>query len=356
LTAQATRRYGVLLPHFGENASRGRIVDTAKLAEHYGFDSVWVRDHLTYKAHPWESQDLTFLDPFVVMSGVVACTERLVVGTAALIPHRHPILSALLLASLDRLAGPGRIIAGWSLGAYDHEFAAVGMKGWDRREVIEEHVAVIKKLWTGKRVTHNGKYYSFDDIEVHPAPPPGSIQTWYAGTSPASVRRAVEYCDGWGTTILPLRDYRSRIERMTRLAQQAGKPVPVAGVSAWVSPGLTVEEGARMINLERFLREAQHLVERKEYTPNASGRFDSIEDLDGTVLCGPPDLIVEGIRKYQDAGAEHFVFDMRNRFDQWDEVLRFVGEDVLPLLRRGDVSEPNATAGGSVPVRADRER
>lgn len=343
--ARTIQRYGVLLPHFGENASREHIVESAKVAERYGFDSVWVRDHLTYKAHPWESQDLTFLDPFVVMGAVVAATDRLTVGTAALVPHRSPILSALLLASLDRIAGPNRIIAGWSVGAYDHEFAAVGMGGWDRREVIEEHVAVIKKLWTGRKVTHHGKYYNFDDIEVHPTPAPGSIQTWYAGTSPASVRRAVEYCDGWGTTVLPVRDFRSRVKRMERLAQEASRPVPVAGVSCWVSPGKTVEEGVRKIDLERFYREGEHAVSVKKYTPNASGRFERPEDLDGTVLVGPPDVIVEGVRRYQEAGAQHFVFDMRNRFSEWDELLRFIGEDVLPLLRRGDAS---ASKGASL--------
>ncbi len=334
--AQKQQRYGVLLPHFGENATRENIVESAKIAERYGFDSLWVRDHITYIAHPWESQDLTFLDPFVVMGAVFGCTERIQVGTAALIPHRSPILSALLLASLDRIGGPNRIIAGWSVGAYDHEFNAVGMGGWDRREVIGEHIEVIKKLWTGAKISHHGKYYNFDDIEVHPNPAPGSVQIWYAGTSPASVRRAVEFCDGYGTTVLPVRDFKARMKRMAKLAAEAGKPVPIAGVSAWVSPGKTVEEGARKVGIDRYLKEAAHAVEAKKYTPNASGKFETVADLEGTVLCGPADLIVEGIRKYQEAGAEHFVFDMRNRFNEWKELLQVVGEEILPILKRGD--------------------
>jgi alkanesulfonate monooxygenase SsuD/methylene tetrahydromethanopterin reductase-like flavin-dependent oxidoreductase (luciferase family) len=334
----APRRYGLLLPHFGEHASRDRIVGSARTAERYGFDSVWVRDHLTYEAHAWESQDLTFLDPFVVLSAVVAATERLIVGTAALIPHRSPIYSAQLLASLDMIAGPNRVIAGWSVGAYDREFDAVGMHGWDRREVVEEHVEVLRKLWTGARISHHGKYYKFDDVDIHPAPLPGSIQIWYAGTSPASVRRAVEYCDGWGTTVLPVRDYSARIRRMRRLAEEAGKPLPSTGVYAWVSPARTVEEGARKVGLPRLLAEAKQAVAKKKYTPNASGKFESVDDLDGTVMAGPPEVIVEAIRRYQAEGAEHFVFDLRNRFGEWEELLQVIGEDVLPLLRRGDAT------------------
>lgn len=322
-----THRYGILMPHFGEYASRERIIESARTAERYGFDSVWVRDHLSFRTHEWESQDRTFIDPFVVLSAIAGTTDRIMLATAALVPHRHPIHAALLLASLDRMAGPNRIIAGWSVGAYDAEFDAVGMKGWDRREVIEEYVGILRKLWTGQEITHRGKYYQFDNIDIHPTPAPGSIQVWYAGTSPASVRRAVAYCDGWGTTAHPVAEYRSRVKRLIRFAEEANKPVPVAGVSAWVSPGRTVEEGVSKIDLPRFLELASKQA-------NGEGTFQTLADLDGMVIAGPAEVIVETVRRYEAAGAQHFVFDLRNRFAEWDELLPFFGEEVLPLLRR----------------------
>jgi alkanesulfonate monooxygenase SsuD/methylene tetrahydromethanopterin reductase-like flavin-dependent oxidoreductase (luciferase family) len=60
-------RYGVLLPHFGPHASRHRLVEACRTLEAYGFDSVWVRDHLVYHPHPFEHPDRTHRDPFVVM-------------------------------------------------------------------------------------------------------------------------------------------------------------------------------------------------------------------------------------------------------------------------------------------------
>ena len=65
--AQPTRRYGLLLPHFGEQASRERLITGARAAERYGFDSVWVRDHLVFHPHGMEGQDRTHVDPMVTL-------------------------------------------------------------------------------------------------------------------------------------------------------------------------------------------------------------------------------------------------------------------------------------------------
>ena len=122
--ADTTRRYGLLLPHFGDQASRDKLIRGAQAAERYGFDSVWVRDHLVFHPHRFEPQDRTHLDPFVVLGLLAGVTERLILGTGSLIPHRHPINTALALSSLDFVAGPGRLIAGFGIGTYNHEFEA----------------------------------------------------------------------------------------------------------------------------------------------------------------------------------------------------------------------------------------
>ena len=110
--------YGVLLPHFGPHATRERLLEGTRRVEALGFDAVWVRDHVVFHPHAYEPQDLTHVDPFVVLSALAAVTTSVVLGTATLIPHRHPIHTALLLGSLDYLA-PGRVIAGWGIGAND---------------------------------------------------------------------------------------------------------------------------------------------------------------------------------------------------------------------------------------------
>src|ERR687884_838136 len=168
--ADTTRRYGLLLPHFGEHASRDYLIRGAQTAERYEFDSVWVRDHLVFHPHGMEGQDRTHVDPMVTLGLVAGVTEKLILGTGSLIPYRHPIQTALALSSLEALAGPGRVIAGFGIGTFDHEFNAAGLGGIDRRELIEEQIAIIRKLWTGQEVSIEGKFYRFEAVDIHPTP------------------------------------------------------------------------------------------------------------------------------------------------------------------------------------------
>lgn len=323
------RRYGVMLPHFGEHATRESILGGARAAEALGFDSLWLRDHVVYRAHPWESQDLTFLDPIAVMSAVAAVTERITLGTGALIPHRHPIHLALLIGTLDRLAGPRRLIIGMGLGSSDKEFEAIGMGAVDRRDLWSEQMDVLAQLFTGRKVSHHGAQYRFDDIEIHPVPEPGSVELWYSGPSDAAVRRAVERCDGWGPVVMPRRDLVRKLKLADRLARERGRARPKVGVRADVSPGPSVEAGLRHVNLTPILANAT----RAHMTP-PSGAFVAAGDLDGMVIAGPPETIVEEVRKYEQLGADEFVFDLRARSVDWKACLDAIGKTVLPQLRR----------------------
>ena len=248
------KTYGVLLPHFGPYATRERLIEGSRRVEQLGFDAVWVRDHIVFHPHAYEDPDLTHVDPFVVLSTLAAVTESIVLGTATLIPHRHPIHTALLLGSLEYVAGRGRVLAGWGIGASDAEFAALGMGGWDRRKMLPEQIEVMRRLWTGGKVSFEGEFYKFRDVAIKPVPGRrDGIPIWYGGGSKAAARRAVEYCDGWIPGRMPRRDVRERVERMERLSAEAGRPRPVAAVIPYVSPGRTVEGAAKFFNLEELI-------------------------------------------------------------------------------------------------------
>jgi probable F420-dependent oxidoreductase len=322
------KTYGLLLPQFGPFATRERLIEGARRAEQLGFDAVWVRDHVVFRPHPHEPPDRTHVDPFVVLAAVAAVTRSIVLGTATLIPHRHPIHAALLLGSLEFVAGRGRVLAGWGIGGNDAEFAALGTGAWDRRKVLPEQLAVMRALWSGEAVTFEGEFYRFRDVAIAPVPGPGDgIPIWYGGNSAAAVRRAVEYCDGWIPSRMPRRDVREGIARMERLAAGAGRPRPVAAVIPYVSPGRTVEEAAKAFNLDELLSTAA-----KQYLPPPSGRFETLDDLDGAAIAGPADVIVEHVRRFQAVGIEHLVFDLRTRFDRFEECLEMLGTEVLPEL------------------------
>lgn len=332
-------QYGLLLPHFGSHATRSAAIDGARRAEHYGFDSVWVRDHLVYHPHAHEDPDRTHIDPLVTLAAVAGVTERLVLGMGTLIPHRHPIHTALLLGSLDRLAGPNRVIAAFGIGAFGHEFDAIGVGDWDRRELIKEQILIIRRLLTGEEIeSHQGSFYNFTRVAIQPVPAVGrGVPLWYGGASPAAVRRAAEYGDGWLASRTPRRDLRKRVARMSRFLEEKSRPPLPVGVIPYVSPAPTVEEGAKAFNLPALYSDSARMYEVPQ-----SGAFASLGDLDGAAIAGPADIIVEHVRAYQEAGVSHFVFDLRARFEDWFECLEMLGTEVLPLLRRGDGSSEAA--------------
>lgn len=321
-------RYGLLLPHFGSQARRDRLTTGITKIEGMGFDSVWVRDHVVYHPHDHEDQDRTHLDPFIVLTAAAALSKSLLLGSATLIPHRHPVHAAGLLAALDFIAGKARVIAGFGIGNYDHEFEAVGMGGWDRRDVIEEYVAILRGLWTGDPMSHHGRYYQFDDVEMRPVPST-HLPIWYGGGSPAAVRRAVEYCDGWLPSRIPYAVFAKRMRRMSRLASEAGRRAPDVGIVPLVVVAKTVEEGVRRLNLDALLSATNQI-----YGSGLERPASSYSDLDGVAMVGPPDLIAQQVEQFQSAGADHVVFDLRATFEGWEDATEELAATVLPLLPR----------------------
>src|SRR5713226_2805929 len=140
-------QYGLLLPHFGPNASKEKVIEGSKKAERMGFDSVWVRDHLVFHPHGMEGTDNTFIDPFVALASIGAVTKKIKLGFGSLIPHRHPLLLSLMINSLQYMAGD-RLLLSLGLGNFQVEFDALGMTDWKRDEVVEEQVAILKKSWS----------------------------------------------------------------------------------------------------------------------------------------------------------------------------------------------------------------
>jgi alkanesulfonate monooxygenase SsuD/methylene tetrahydromethanopterin reductase-like flavin-dependent oxidoreductase (luciferase family) len=119
---------------------------------------------------------------------------------------------------------------------------------------------------------------------------------------------------------------------MEKLSDAAGRQRPLACVLPYVSPGRTVEEGMKYFNMKELFT----TTARPEYLLPPSGKFETLEDLDGAAIAGPADVIIEQVRAFQKIGVEHFVFDFRTQFQQFEECVEMVGTEVLPLLHRGD--------------------
>jgi alkanesulfonate monooxygenase SsuD/methylene tetrahydromethanopterin reductase-like flavin-dependent oxidoreductase (luciferase family) len=328
-------KYGLLLPHFGVYADRDRLLDGARLAEGLGFDSVWVRDHLIFEPHgEMEDPNRSFYDALITLTAIGAVTKRIELGTGSLIPFRHPLEVALSVATMTQMVGP-RIILGYGAGNFDHEFEAVGIDPAIKRwELVKSTALILRKVWTENAVDHKDDFYEFSDVTIEPKPAGGPVPFWYCGNTPASARRAVEYCEGWMPGRISLATFRARADKIRALSDEAGRTPPTLAVIPPTSVEATREEALRYVNVDGLLTWAN---KAKYWVKPPSGRFETWEDLEGTLIAGSPDDIVEECQKFEAAGCEHLVFDFRFKFERFFEQIELLGKEVLPRLRAAEV-------------------
>jgi len=323
-------KFGLLLPHFGEHASIEKCLIGAAKAEAYGFDSVWVRDHLVFDPHGIEGSDRTHIDGLLLLASVASVTQRLTLGTSMVICHRHPIHLAQLFASLSVLS-EGRLIMGMGLGGFPHEFAAAGRPSTlaDRANLAKTNAAICRRLWAGEKVSHRDDAYDFKDVRLKPTPV-RPIPIWCGGGTLASCRRAAEYGDGWMPARITLATFRKCVTYLDELCQNAGRPIATVAVMPFTSIGKSEAAALSALNVHSLIAEAEKYP---TWVKPASGRFSTLEDIEGFLLAGTPDDIVRATLAYERAGANHIVYDLRFRYADWHEQIAFLGEEVLPALR-----------------------
>lgn len=323
-------KYGLLLPHFGEQADREKLLKGSRRAEELGFDSVWVRDHLVFEPHgEMEKPNRTFYDALTTLTAIGAVTERIELGTGSLIPFRHPLVTALMAGTMTQLLGP-RLILGFGSGTFDHEFDAVGLGDADRVELVRSNAEILRRVFTENDVSYKDDYFQFDNVTVEPKPVGGPVPFWYCGGTPRSARLAVEFCDGWMPGRISMLTLKKRIETIEQLSIEAGRQRPTIAVIPPTSIERTREEALKDVNIPGLLAWAN---KAKFAVKPPSGTFETVDDLEGQLIAGNPDEAVAQCRKFEAAGVEHLVFDFRFKFDKWFEQIELLGSEVLPQLR-----------------------
>jgi alkanesulfonate monooxygenase SsuD/methylene tetrahydromethanopterin reductase-like flavin-dependent oxidoreductase (luciferase family) len=323
-------KFGLLLPHFGEQADRDKLLRGSQRAEELGFDSVWVRDHLVFEPHgEMEKPNRTFYDALTTLTAIGAVTSRLTLGTGSLIPFRHPLITALMAGTITQLVGP-RLVLGFGAGTFDHEFEAIGWGDRDRVELVRSNAEVLRRVFTENDVDYQDDNFSFHNVSIEPKPVGGRVPFWYCGATPRSARLAVEFCDGWMPGRISLATMAKRIDTMRELSDQSGKPMPTVAVIPPTSIEATREEALRHVNVPGLLAWAN---KAKFAVKPPSGSFETVEDLEGQLIVGSPDDAVAEIKKFEAIGVEHLVFDFRFKFDKWFEQIELLGSEILPRVR-----------------------
>jgi probable F420-dependent oxidoreductase len=219
----------------------------AQAAEREGFEAIWLGDHLispvgygsdypySPTGGPGHAVDTPMLDVWVNAAHLAAHTTTLKLGSGVLVlPLRSPFVTARAVASAQLLSG-GRIVLGIGTGWLREEFDAVGEDFDARGRRTDEAIGILRRLWSGEVVEHDGESYSFGKVQFVPAvdPPPIVI----GGISKPALRRAARLGDGWYGPSVPLeqsvgaRDaiaaQRAELGRDGEFAYWARVPVPV---------------------------------------------------------------------------------------------------------------------------------
>jgi alkanesulfonate monooxygenase SsuD/methylene tetrahydromethanopterin reductase-like flavin-dependent oxidoreductase (luciferase family) len=316
--------FGLLVPHFGAFATRERVLAAGTLGEQYGFDALWVRDHLLWKAHGFETGDPTFLEPLSVLNAIGAVTSRILLGTAVLIPLRWPLKLAQDLATLSYLTG-GRVIAGLGTGSNPAELAAAGFAADRRRVVLRETTEILRAVWEGDDVDYHGEIFDFTGASVHPKPV-APLPLWYGGTAPGSIKVAAKRYDGWISGRIPLPVLHERIALLEQLEQNRGTRIPRSLITL-VKVAETTAEAWRGVDKHALL----HSTESSEGRTAASSDR-STDDLAGIIAVGTPSDVAGQLAAVIEAGINHVVIDLRLQFDRFEETVAMLGEEVLPRL------------------------
>ena len=276
-------KFGLVVPTYQPILDAGRtvpeLVATAVEAERLGLDSVWVGDTLARAP----------IDALMILGAFAARTERVTLGTSALLPAlRNPIQTANQLLSLDLLS-EGRVTlavgAGFT-GRSEPEFDFVDVPWARRRARLDDIVALWRAIWSGATSFH-GEVLHHDSLPSFPAPArPGGPPIWLAAFTPGALERVGRLYDGWLPYPPNPADYADGLGKIQASASRPVTPALFATVLVEDDPALG------RANLE-------------EYTQRNYGMpADFVQRIQMQVTGSAADVAAQ-LREYTSRGAEH---------------------------------------------------
>jgi probable F420-dependent oxidoreductase len=215
-------RYGIHLPHAGEQDTPALLRRFALKAEDLGLDDVWVSEHIIVPRDKFPRSPL-FYDPVLSLTWVAAVTKRVRLGTSVLVlPMRHPLPLAKELATLHNLS-EGRLILGAGVGWLEPEFAALGVPFAERGRRLDEGLAMMRAVWTEDPVTFRSRTIPavIEGMTMTPMPI-SPIPLWLGGSSDAALRRTIRVADGWHGSGLTPAEAAPLVQRLRAARPESG--------------------------------------------------------------------------------------------------------------------------------------
>ncbi len=224
---------GCHLPTQGPLATGEALTTFAREADRRAIASLWVSDHVIFPRtatgsypggrfpHP---PDKPYLEPVVTLAAAAVCTTRARLGASVFIlGHRHPVVMAKMLTSIDALSN-GRLICGVGVGWWKEELEILGVPFNRRGRQADEILKVFTTLWSDAHPSFEGEFFRFRDVGFAPKPvqKPGP-PIWVGGDSAGAFRRVATLGDGWHATSKTPAEFREALPRLRAAADKVGR-------------------------------------------------------------------------------------------------------------------------------------
>ncbi|MFN8544032.1 MAG: LLM class flavin-dependent oxidoreductase [Candidatus Binatia bacterium] len=307
-------RFGVTLPQIKRTWPEAR--DAAREFERLGFDSVWVCDHLYSVPMP----HLPILEAWSELAAVAAITERVGLGTLVTPPYfRNPAVLAKQIATIDQIAGGGRVIAGLGAGWFASEFEGYGcpfpsLK--ERLRALEESAIVMKRLWTEERVTFEGRSITLRDTICEPKPSTRPRILIGGGGERVLMGIVAREADVWNNLAVAQGELAGKVDALRRRCDDVGRDFETLEISQQCMVVIAETEAAA--------REA--LAKAAKIYGGHMGA-----GLEAHGIWGSPEQVVERIERHRRLGCTAFVMEFFGRDTR--EPARLFAERVMPAFR-----------------------
>jgi alkanesulfonate monooxygenase SsuD/methylene tetrahydromethanopterin reductase-like flavin-dependent oxidoreductase (luciferase family) len=307
-------RFGAQL--WSQSSDWPNMRDAALAAEAAGWDGLWTWDHLLAIQGPWQQP---IFEGWLTLAGWAAITNRVTVGLmVGANTFRNIGLTAKLATTLDHVSG-GRAIVGIGGAWFEREHEAFnidfGRGVGERLDRLEEAVPLLRRLFDGERVTHDGAFYRLCDAVCEPRPVQEHLRILVGGSGPRKTLRTVaRHADAWNTSGT-VEEVRQRVDTLRQHCSDVGR-----------DPG-AIEMTVSFPIVVRDSRDDARAAFEALLAHNGLTEMTGVP-----ILLGPPATIAEAIRPYHEMGFEHVLARMPAPYDR--ETIARLGE-VRELLEGG---------------------
>jgi alkanesulfonate monooxygenase SsuD/methylene tetrahydromethanopterin reductase-like flavin-dependent oxidoreductase (luciferase family) len=220
--------YGVSNPRDGARF----MIERARAAEAAGLDSLFVGDH--------HATPIPYYQNTPILARLLAEWGERPAGALYLLPLWHPVLLAEQVGTLAAIAR-GRFILQCAIGNADLQFDAMGVDPRQRPSRFEESLAILRRLWAGEAVEHDGRWkVKVPRVRPVPAEP---VEVWIGASARAAIDRAARLGDGWlASPHLPPAEAGRQLTYYAERCAAHGRALGVTAIRRDVYVGESAEE------------------------------------------------------------------------------------------------------------------